>query len=283
MNKKEIRKLIKRALKEDIGKGDITSETILPLNLNTRAFIISKEKGIICGLEIAEMVFKSVEKKIIFKKLVKEGEEVEVKEKVAEIIGPARKILSAERTALNFLQRLSGIATLTYEFIKKTKPYKVEILDTRKTTPGLRSLEKYAVRIGGGKNHRFGLWDRILIKENHIDLVGLRFAIRKAKKFGKKVEVEVRNLKEIKEALEEGADIIMLDNMKLKEMKKGVKLIKKRALIEVSGNVTLKRIKEIARLGVNWISIGELTHSPKCLDLSLKIERWQGKQEVRKV
>jgi len=218
------------------------------------------------------MVFKTLEPKIFFKKLVREGEEVKAGKKIAEIYGPARKILSAERTALNFLQRLSGIATLTKEFVKKVEPCKVEILDTRKTTPLLRILEKYAVRVGGGKNHRFGLWDEILIKGNHIDLVGLKEAVKRAKKLGRKIEAEARNLKEIKEALEAGVDIIMLDNMDLKEIKEGLKLIKKRATVEASGGVNLANIREIAKTGIDWISIGQLTHSVKSLDLSLRIE-----------
>jgi nicotinate-nucleotide pyrophosphorylase (carboxylating) len=283
MDWKKKENLIKIALKEDVGVGDITTDAAIPENLRVKAFILAKEEGIICGLEAAKMVFKTMEPKIIFKKLVKDGKKVGLGEKIAEISGNARKILSAERTALNFLQRLSGIATLTDKFVKMVKPYKVKILDTRKTTPGLRILEKYAVRVGGGKNHRFGLWDGILIKGNHIDLVGLKEAVKRtrlrpsgfggqAKKPGKRVEVEARNLKEVKEALEAGADIIMLENMDLKTIKKGVKLIGKKALIEVSGGVNLDNVREIAKTGPDWISIGRLTHSVKSLDMSLRIQ-----------
>lgn len=273
MDWKIIKNLIKLALKEDIGSGDITTQATVPENLKAKAIIFAKEEGIICGLEVAKMVFKMLEPKIIFKKLVKDGDKVIFGEKIAEISGKAGKILTAERTALNFLQRLSGIATLTAKFVKRTKPYKAKILDTRKTTPGLRILEKYAVRVGGGKNHRFGLWDGILIKGNHIDLVGLKESAKRTKKLGKKVEVEARNLKEVKEALEAGADIIMLENMDLKTIKKGVELIGKKALIEVSGGVNLANVREIAKTGVDWISIGRLTHSVKSLDMSLRIKK----------
>jgi len=273
MSGEEIKNLIEIALKEDIGSYDITTESVLPSDLKIRAFIFAKERGLICGLEIARMVFKALEPKIVFKKLVRDGEKVKLWQRIVEISGPAGKILSAERTALNFLQRLSGIATITNEFVKKVKPYKVKILDTRKTSPGLRILEKYAVRVGGGKNHRFGLWDGILIKGNHIDLVGLKLAVQRAKKLRKRVEVETRNLKEIEEALEAGADIIMLENMDLKTIKEGVRLIGKRALIEVSGGVNLENVREIAKTGVDRISIGRLTHSVKSLDMSLKIQK----------
>lgn len=271
MNWKKIKNSIKLALKEDIGSGDITANSCIPKNLKIKAFILAKEKGIICGLEVAEIVFKTFEPKIVFKKLVKDGERVAPGKKIAEVSGSARKILSAERTALNFLQRLSGIATLTNEFVKRVKPCKAKILDTRKTTPGLRFLEKYAVRVGGGQNHRLGLWDGILIKGNHIDLVGLKTAIKRTKKLGKKVEVEARNLKEVKETLEAGADIIMLDNMNLKTIKAGIALIGKKAIIEVSGGVNLDNVKKIAKAGPDWISVGRLTHSVKSLDISLKI------------
>lgn len=273
MNWKKLKNLIKIALKEDVGAGDITTASAIPKSLRAKAFILAKEEGIICGQETAKMVFKTLEPKIIFKKLVEDGDKVIFGEKIAEISGRAGKILTAERTALNFLQRLSGIATLTAKFVKSVKPYKAKILDTRKTTPGLRFLEKYAVRVGGGKNHRFGLWDGILIKGNHIDLVGLKEAVKRTKKLGKKVEVEARNLKEVKEALEAGADIIMLENMDLKTIKKGVRLIGKKALIEVSGGVNLDNVREIAKTGVDWISIGRLTHSVKSLDMSLRIKK----------
>jgi len=272
MDWEKVKNLVKMALKEDIGPGDITTEAVIPKDLKAVAFILAKEEGIIAGLEIAKLVFQTLDPKIIFKKLVKDGNRVKDGQKIAEIYGNARKILSAERTALNFLQRLSGIAALTNEFVQKVKPFKAKILDTRKTTPGLRLLEKYAVRTGGGKNHRLGLWDEILIKGNHVDLVGLKEAVKKAKELEKKVEVEARSLKEVKQALEAGADIIMLENMDLRTIKEGVRLIGKRALIEVSGGVNLDNVREIAKAGPDWISIGRLTHSVKSLDISLRIQ-----------
>ena len=275
MNREYIKKIIEIALREDVKDKDITSELILPDDLKTKAFIISKEKGIICGLKIAKLVFQCVDKKIVFESLTKEGSEIYPGQKIAKIFGNAKKILLAERTALNFLQHLSGIATLTRKFVNKVKFYNVEIFDTRKTIPGLRILEKYAVRVGGGKNHRFNLSDQILIKGNHIDLVGLENAIKRAKKSKKILEVEVRDLKELEKILNLNfkIDVIMLDNMKTNEIKRAVKMIKKRAIIEVSGGVNLNNVKEIAKLGINRISVGKITHSSKAIDMSLKIEK----------
>ncbi len=275
MNREYIKKIIEIALREDIKDKDITSELILPDNLKTKAFIISKEKGIICGLKIAKLVFQCVDKEIVFESLIKEGSEIYPGQKIAKIFGNAKKILLAERTALNFLQHLSGIATLTRKFVDKVKFYNVEIFDTRKTLPGLRILEKYAVRVGGGKNHRFNLSDQILIKGNHIDLVGLENAIKRAKKSKKPLEVEVRDLRELEKILDLNLkiDVIMLDNMKTNEIKRAIKMIKKRAKIEVSGRVNLNNVKEIAKLGVDRISVGKITHSSKAIDISLKIEK----------
>jgi len=275
VNREYIKKIIEIALREDVKDKDITSELILPDDLKTKAFIISKEKGIICGLKIAKLVFQCVDKKIVFESLTKEGSEIYPGQKIAKIFGNAKKILLAERTALNFLQHLSGIATLTRKFVNKVKFYNVEIFDTRKTIPGLRILEKYAVRVGGGKNHRFNLSDQILIKGNHIDLVGLENAIKRAKKSKKILEVEVRDLKELEKILNLNfkIDVIMLDNMKTNEIKRAVKMIKKRAIIEVSGGVNLNNVKEIAKLGINRISVGKITHSSKAIDMSLKIEK----------
>jgi len=275
VNREYIKKIIEIALREDIKDKDITSELILPDNLKTKAFIISKEKGIICGLKIAKLVFQCVDKEIVFESLIKEGSEIYPGQKIAKIFGNAKKILLAERTALNFLQHLSGIATLTRKFVDKVKFYNVEIFDTRKTLPGLRILEKYAVRVGGGKNHRFNLSDQILIKGNHIDLVGLENAIKRAKKSKKPLEVEVRDLRELEKILDLNLkiDVIMLDNMKTNEIKRAIKMIKKRAKIEVSGRVNLNNVKEIAKLGVDRISVGKITHSSKAIDISLKIEK----------
>ncbi len=268
-----IKEIIKRALREDIQKGDITTNLIIPPKLKTKAFIFTKEKGIVCGVKIAKVVFKSLDSKIIVVEKVKDGDFIFPYQEIIEISGCARTILTGERTALNFLQRLSGIATLTHNFVQKVRPYNVKILDTRKTTPTLRVLEKYAVKKGGGENHRFSLSDKILIKGTHIDLVGIETAIKKAKRSKRKIEIEVRDLKELKKALKLRPDIIMLDNMSPKMIRKAVSLINNRAIIEVSGGVNLKNIREIAKTGVNWISIGRLTNSFKSLDMSLKIKK----------
>lgn len=281
---KKIQELIKIALEEDLGTGDITSNLIIPEMKKGQGVIIAKEKGIIAGLEVAKSVFKQVDPKLVFKPFVQDGAEVKKEDKVALIQGKVKSILTAERTALNFLSRLSGIATLTKDFVKKTKGTKVKLLDTRKTTPGLRLLEKYAVKIGGGENHRIGLYDMILIKDNHITSAGgISSALKKVLMDKKelKIEIETKNLKEVKESLNFKADKshtarrvnrIMLDNFKLKDLKKAVKLIRskdKKVEIEASGRVNLKNVRKIALSGVDYISVGALTHSVKPLDLSL--------------
>ncbi|HEX7401693.1 MAG TPA: carboxylating nicotinate-nucleotide diphosphorylase [candidate division Zixibacteria bacterium] len=270
-----IRNLIDLALSEDIGSGDITSQTLIPGSLTGKAVIAAKQEGIIAGLEIAKKVFQSVDSRIVFKYLKKDGGQVKAKESIALIQGKVRSILSAERTALNFLQRLSGIASLTAKYVEKIKGTKTKILDTRKTAPGMRILEKYAVKMGGGENHRMGLYDMILIKENHIKAAGgISKAVKKAKsKCGKrKIEVEVRDFKEVIEASLTDADWIMLDNMNVREIKKAVNHIRsanQKIKIEVSGGVTLKNVRYIALTGVDFISVGALTHSAPALDLSL--------------
>ena len=263
---------IKQALKEDIGKKDITTDLIVARSTLARAEIIAKEKGIIAGINIAGQVFNELDKNILFKKKAKDGDFVKKGEVIAELYWRARAILTAERVALNFLQRLSGIATLTSKFVRLARG--VKILDTRKTTPYLRELEKYAVRTGGGYNHRFNLNEAILIKDNHLIICGIRKAIEKARKSNKKIEVEVKNLEEVKEALKFGADVLLLDNIKINEIKKAVKLVRKKSkktMIEVSGGVNLKNIRHIAKTGVDFISIGALTHSANALDISLEI------------
>ncbi len=284
---KEIRDLVKRALAEDIGKGDITTRILFPGAKKVKAIILAKEKGVIAGLPIAKLVFKSIDKKIAFIPLLKEGEETKRNQIVAKITGNCKTILAGERTALNFLAHLSGIATLTARFVEQTKSYNVKIMDTRKTTPGLRLLEKYAVKVGGGKNHRFGLYAAILIKDNHLKVQSsqlkpqskikaieevLRLAKRKAKKM--KVEVEVENYQEARAAITSGADIIMLDNISPKMIKKIIKSaenLPKRPTFEVSGGINLKNINRFASLEIDRISIGALTHSAPALDLGLDI------------
>ncbi len=281
----KVRPIVRMALKEDVEKGDVTTRLTIPKGRKAKGVIRAKEKGIIAGLPAAALAFKTVNKKVIFKVKVKEGEKVKKEQVIAEVTGDARSILTAERTALNFLQRLSGIATLTNQFVKKVKPYKTKIFDTRKTTPGLRYLEKYAVRCGGGYNHRMGLWEMVLIKDNHLKIVqspkskvqSLKEIVKDIRKRipkGMKIEVEAKNLREVKEAAKAGVDIIMLDNMDLKTMRRAVRLIKvqgPKSKVEVSGQVSLKNVRKIAKTRVDRISIGALTHSAKALDISLDI------------
>ena len=290
----KIRPIVRIALEEDVGKRDITTLLTVPKGRKAKGVIRAKEKGIIAGLPMAELVFKIVQSpkskvQSQFKAKMKEGERVKKGQVIAEVIGDARNILTGERTALNFLQRLSGIATLTNRFVEKVRPCKVKIFDTRKTTPGLRYLEKYAVRCGGGYNHRMGLYDQVLIKDNHLRIVrSSEFGVRSLQEMvkdmrekipkGMKIEVETKNLREVKEAAKAGVDIIMLDNMNLKSMRKAVKLCRgsqiagrRSPIIEVSGGITLENVREIAKTGVDRVSIGALTHSAKALDISLDI------------
>ena len=270
-----IDKIIEQALLEDIGTGDITTESIIPSNLKAKGIMKTSEEGVVAGLDIACLVFQKLDSEIIFQEKTKDGTKVARGKELAEITGPARTILKGERVALNFLQRMSGIATITSKFCQEVKDFPVRIVDTRKTTPGLRILEKYAIRMGGGYNHRFGLYDAVLIKDNHIALAGgIKSAINSVRKqisHTIKIEVEVENLSQLQEALEMKVDIIMLDNMDLNTMKKAVEIAKGKTLIEASGGVTLERVKEIAQTGVDLISVGALTHSVKSLDISMEI------------
>ena len=276
----EIELLIDLALREDLGEnGDVTSNCILNSDDEGQASIIVKKDGIIAGLPIAEWVFKKVNPGLKVENRVEEGSKVQRYEEVVRIIGPLAGILTAERTGLNFLQRLSGIATLTAEFVRKVAGTKVRILDTRKTTPGFRVLEKYAVRAGGGGNHRFGLYDMVLIKENHIAAAGgIASAVEQTRENMKKrdlnlkIEVEVRNLSEVEQVLNLAVDRLMLDNMSLQKIREAVKLANGKVELEVSGGVTLETVREIAETGVNYISVGALTHSASSLDLSLLID-----------
>lgn len=283
MNGKEIEKLIDRALREDIGSGDITSRSVVDLDLEGIAVIQVKESGILAGIKIAQKVFKKINPGLKFTPFFKDGDRIKPQNKIASVEGNIRSILKAERTALNFLQQLSGVATFTSTFVNKVKGTPVKILDTRKTVPGLRALQKYAVRLGGGKNHRMGLYDMILIKENHIKAAGgVDEAIKRAKSFSKKksktrklkIEVETRTLKELEKASQMGVDMIMLDNMSLSQTRKAVKIIRSidtKIRIEVSGEIDLSKVRQIAKTGVDFISVGALTHSAKALDFSLKV------------
>lgn len=289
-----IQDIIETALAEDIGSGDITTQAIVDKKVKGSARIIAKENIVAAGLLIAEAVFKTVDASIKFEALAKDGENVKKGKTMARISGRLSAILTGERVALNFLQRLSGIATLTGQMVNKANPRAkdigrgakkvkaqkrsaVKILDTRKTTPGLRILEKYAVRMGGGFNHRFGLCDGILIKDNHIAAVGgIAEAVFKAREKSPRnmlIEVEVKNISEAREAMISGADVIMLDNMKPSVMKRAVNIIGKSALIEASGGVNLRNIREIAKTGVDFISTGALTHSARAVDISLELAR----------
>ncbi len=272
----DIKPLIQIALKEDIGKGDITSNSIVPKDKVVESEIIAKEDGIICGLDIVRLVYNTIDSNLIFHKKVKDGEKVRVGQKIASIKGNARSVLSGERLVLNFLSALSGTATTTRRYVDKIKKYPTKVLDTRKTIPGFRILQKYAVSIGGAKNHRMGLYDMVLIKDNHIEANGgiknsvLKIRENIPKKI--KVEIEVEDLDQVKEALEAGVDWIMLDNMSIENMKKAVKLINNKVKVEASGSITLDNIEEVAKVGVDYISIGALTHSFTKIDFSMVVK-----------
>lgn len=267
--------LIDMALREDIGTGDITSESTIPEDIMAKAVILSKDEGILAGIDIADEVFHKIDPDINFNKLVSDGGAITKFQEIAIINGKARSLLTAERTVLNFLQRLSGVATTTSKYVKAVSAYKAKVVDTRKTTPGWRALEKYAVRVGGASNHRFGLYDAVLIKNNHIAVTGsISDAIEKARKHiphTMKIEVETENLDQVQEAIKAKADIIMLDNMSLDMMSDAVKLVDGKALVEASGGIRLENIASVAETGVDLISIGALTHSAMSLDISMGI------------
>ncbi len=272
--------IIDLALAEDISHGDVTSEALIPPELEGKASILVKAEGIVAGGEVAKRVFLRVDPSLKVEVLIKDGTDVKPGDIVATISGKVISILKAERVALNFLQRLSGIASQTAQYVAETHGFVVSITDTRKTTPGLRLLEKYAVRMGGGQSHRFHLGDGILIKDNHIAALralgmSLKDIVAKAKQNapqGLKVEVEVNTAHEALDAVEGGADIIMLDNMSPDEMRRVVSLLPSHVRTEASGGITLANVRAAARTGVNVISIGGLTHSPKALDISLELE-----------
>jgi len=263
------------AFAEDIGDGDITTNNLVPPDTNKTAILVAKKEGVIAGLPVAEMVFRKFDPAIEWDEKIPDGSHVSPGDILVEFTGNYRALLTGERKALNFLQRLSGIATFASKCMKEVEGHDVEILDTRKTLPGYRHLDKYAVRMGGGSNHRFGLYDMVMIKDNHIKVAGgIREAVQAiGAKIPKsiKIEVETTTLEQVQEALDADVDIIMLDNMSSKMMKEAVAFIDRRAKIEASGNMTLKRIRKVASTGVNYISIGALTHSVKALDISQQI------------
>lgn len=267
-------KLIKLALAEDITSGDISTEAVMKEYKKGTVSLICKQSGVICGLWVFERVFKLLDEATAIKFFAKDGDRVQKGQHIAEVTGDMRVLLSGERTALNYLQRMSGIATYTAEVAALLKGSKTKLLDTRKTTPNMRLFEKYAVKTGGGNNHRYNLSDGVMLKDNHIGAAGgVKQAVAAAREycsFVHKIEVEVENLEMCREAVEAGADIIMLDNMSVEDMKKAVAMINGRAQTECSGNVTRENIKNIIDTGVDFVSSGALTHSAPILDLSLK-------------
>lgn len=276
----QIEPIIDCALAEDLSGGDVTTEALIPENQAGKAYLIAKSEGVLAGIGVASLAFKRVDSALRVQELVDDGSKVQHGDKLAAIEGSVASILRTERVALNFLQRLSGIATETSRYVKAVAGTKTLIIDTRKTTPGLRLLEKYAVRVGGGHNHRQNLGDGIIIKDNHLMAlrscgVGLGEAIQKVQKHSPhtlKVEVEVESVEHALEALAAGADIIMLDNMNVEDMRQVVELAEGRALIEASGGITLDNVRSVAEAGVDLISIGALTHSARAMDISLELE-----------
>lgn len=283
-SKNEIADIIKKAVLEDLGSsGDLTSDNLIPPDERISSYIICKEKGgaVLSGLDVAGFVLEEIDSSINIVKSRSDGDSLEYMNKICDISGPTLSILKAERTCLNFIQHMSGIATLTSRFVKIAEPYKVKIFDTRKTKPLLRKIEKYAVTCGGGFNHRSGLFDGVIIKDNHITAAG---GVLKALKIIKtkvpdslKIEVEVKDFGQLDEAITGGADIIMLDNMDTSSMKKAVDIIREKSrrscLVEASGNVDLENLEEICRTGVDMISVGLITHSAPAIDFSLEFER----------
>ncbi len=275
LNLRSIDGLVELALAEDIGIGDITTEATVPIEQQGTGVITAKSGGIIAGLPVAARVFEKLDPDLSFRALVNDGASVTTGTRIVEVQGSARTILSGERTALNFLQRLSGVATLTAAFVNAVADYDVKIVDTRKTAPGWRAVQKYAVHVGGGHNHRFGLYDGVLIKDNHIVAAGgLAQAVQRAKArtpHTAKIEVEVETLEQAEEALEAEADILLLDNMSITLMKAVVQLVGNRTVTEASGGITLEQVRAVAETGVKFISVGALTHSAMPLDISLTL------------
>ena len=279
LKRKDIQPLIDVALSEDVGTGDITSNWTVPDSMTASADFVAKATGVVSGLQVAAWVFDTVDGSAAFESKVSDGERVHPGDLIATVSGPARGLLTGERTALNFLQRMSGVATLTCRYVKQTLGTDATILDTRKTIPGWRKLDKYAVAVGGGKNHRFGLFDMVLIKENHIEAAdGIGPAVNGVRKHlngnadDVKIEVEVKTLIELEEAMMAAVDWVMLDNMGVDTMVEAVQMVRNQRggpLLEASGNVTLDRVKEIAGTGVDYISVGSLTHSATALDISM--------------
>lgn len=279
MNTKEIEaaeRLIKLAMEEDVASGDLTTDNLIPAEIRKKAFMIAKAGGVVAGLPVAEMVFRKLDPTIAWNPEVQDGDHVHNGDILVRFEASYRALLTGERIALNFLQRMSGIATMSAQYVQAVSSYQTVILDTRKTVPGFRLLDKYAVKTGGASNHRIGLFDMVMIKDNHIEVAGGIMEaigqIRKKIASGIRIEIETTTLEQVQEAIDAGADIIMLDNMDNETMAIAVKLINRRAKVEASGNMTMERLKEVAATGVDYISIGALTHSVKALDISQRIE-----------
>ncbi|MCX7751568.1 MAG: carboxylating nicotinate-nucleotide diphosphorylase [Blastocatellia bacterium] len=278
LNPSDLFKLAGDFLAEDVGRGDITTEAVVLPGVRARGRFIAKQDLVVAGLEVADAVFAVLDSSVEIEAFVTDGDRVRAGDVFARVEGPAEVLLAAERTALNLLQHLSGIATLTRAFVEAVAGTRAQIVDTRKTLPGLRMLQKYAVVVGGGRNHRFGLDDGVLIKDNHIALAGsVRTAVERARKYAghmHKIEVEVSNMEDLQEALDARADIILLDNMSPEKVREAVRLIRERApevLVEASGGITLENVRAYAEAGVDFISIGALTHSAPAADISMKL------------
>jgi nicotinate-nucleotide pyrophosphorylase (carboxylating) len=269
----QIKPIIQNALAEDIGDGDVTTDCIVAPEARLKGQFIAKAAGIVAGLEVVRLTFSLIDERVQFTPRVADGDQVEAGTIIATVSGPGQALLSGERVALNLLQRMSGIATLTHKFIQAVSGTKAVVLDTRKTAPGLRWLDKWAVRLGGGQNHRFGLYDMVLIKDNHIAAAGsITEAVRRVRagdKRGRAIEVEVKTLAELEETLELAVDRILLDNMSPAQMREAVQIANGRTPLEASGNVSLDNVADIAATGVDYISVGLLTHSVQALDVSL--------------
>ncbi len=274
MKDREFDTVIVTALQEDMPDGDITSETVISSDAVSQAVLLAKEDGVLAGIKVAERVFQLLDPDAAFEAHFSDGDPIGSGDRLASIRGRSVSLLKAERTALNFLQRLSGIATLTRRYVLALNGTSTRVLDTRKTTPGLRRLEKYAVRMGGGHNHRLSLSDMVMLKDNHIRLVGsIKGAVRRARAKidpAIRIEVEAATLEQVQEAVKGGADMVMLDNMSWEEMRQAVQWVGGRVPLEVSGNVDLGNIRKIAELGVDYVSVGRLTHSFESLDISME-------------
>ena len=272
----QVRQLIQAAIEEDLGRGDVTTEATIAEHVISRARLITKQEVVLAGMEVFVAVYATLDGAVHLKPSFNDGDLLSAGAVIAVLEGQARSLLAGERVALNFLQRLSGIATLTRQYVEAVRGYGVDIIDTRKTTPGWRLLEKYAVRVGGGKNHRHDLGDGVLIKDNHIVAAGgIKPAVDLARRHSHhllKIEVEVETLDQVEEALQAGAEVIMLDNMSPAMLAEGVKIIGKRALVEASGGVSLETVTAVARTGVDLISVGKLTHSAPAADIHLEFD-----------